>query len=99
MFAGLLHMTLHTLAKASIFQCVGRATQLKRGQRFADIAGLLASHRPLGLTLAAGIVAVAALPPFGLFTSEFLIVTATMRARAAARLSARDRARRRAPGR
>jgi hydrogenase-4 component F len=79
MFAGLLHMTLHTLAKASIFQCVGRAAQLKRGQRFADISGLLATQRALGLTLAAGIVAVAALPPFGLFSSEFLIVTATMR--------------------
>lgn len=26
-FAGLLHMTLHTLTKASIFQCVGRAAQ------------------------------------------------------------------------
>ena len=41
MFAGLLHMTLHTLTKAAIFQCVGRAAQLKRGQRFADIGGLL----------------------------------------------------------
>jgi hydrogenase-4 component F len=79
MFAGLLHMTLHTLAKASIFQCVGRAAQLKRGQRFAEISGLLATQRSLGLTLAAGIVAVAALPPFGLFSSEFLIITATMR--------------------
>jgi hydrogenase-4 component F len=78
-FAGLLHMTLHTLAKASIFQCVGRASQLKRGQRFADISGLLTTQRALGLTLAAGVIAVAALPPFGLFSSEFLIVTATMR--------------------
>lgn len=78
-FAGVLHLTLHTLIKAAVFQCVGRATQLKGSPKFADIAGLVASHRALGLTLAAAIVALAGLPPFGLFTSEFLIVTETAR--------------------
>jgi hydrogenase-4 component F len=78
-FAGVLHMTLHTLAKAAVFQCVGRAAQLKGGQRFTDIAGLARGHAPLALTLGAGVVAVAGLPPFGLFTSEFLIVTETVR--------------------
>jgi hydrogenase-4 component F len=77
--AGLLHITLHTLAKAAVFQCVGRASQLKGGQRFTDIGGLVASHRMLGLTLAAGILAVAAMPPFGLFTSVFLILTEAAR--------------------
>jgi hydrogenase-4 component F len=78
-FAGLLHLTLHTLAKAAVFQCVGHACQAKGSQLFSEIGGLLAGHRALALTLAAGIIAVAALPPFGLFTSEFLIITATMR--------------------
>lgn len=78
-FAGLLHLTLHTLAKAAVFHCVGHACQAKGSQLFSEIGGLLSGHRALALTLAAGIVAVAALPPFGLFTSEFLIVTATMR--------------------
>jgi hydrogenase-4 component F len=78
-FAGLLHLTLHTLIKAGIFQCVGRAAQLKGGQKFADIGGLAITHPALGLTLAAGIVALAALPPFGLFASEFLVITQTMR--------------------
>ena len=40
---------------------------------------MIASHRWLGLTLAAGILAVAGMPPFGLFASEFLIVTETVR--------------------
>jgi hydrogenase-4 component F len=78
-FAAILHLTLHTLAKAALFQCVGRASQLKGGQRFADIAGLATGHPALGLTLAAAIVAVMGLPPFGLFASEFLIVVATLR--------------------
>ncbi len=78
-FAGLLHLTLHTLTKAAVFQCVGRAVQLKGGQNFTDIGGLLVRHRALGLTLAAGIVAVAGLPPFGLFASEFLVLLATVR--------------------
>jgi hydrogenase-4 component F len=78
-FAGLLHLTLHTLTHAAIFQCVGRAIQLKGGQRFTDIGGLLVRHRALGLTLAAGIVAVAGLPPFGLFASAFLVLAETVR--------------------
>jgi hydrogenase-4 component F len=78
-FAGLLHLTLHTLTKAAIFQCVGKAVQLKGGQNFTDIGGLLVRNRVLGLTLAAGIVAVAGLPPFGLFASEFLVLLATVR--------------------
>ena len=78
-FAGMLHLTLHTLIKSAIFQSVGRAAQLKGGQQFADIGGLMVNHRALGLTLAAGIVAIAGLPPFGLFSSEFLIVMETAR--------------------
>ena len=78
-FAGLLHLTVHTLAKAAVFQCVGRAAQLAGGQRFTDLGGLLLTHRALGLPLALGVVAVAGLPPFGLFASEFLIVVETVR--------------------
>ena len=77
-FAGLLHMTLHTLTKAAVFQCVGRAAQLKGGQKFSDIGGLLSGHRALGLTLAVGIAGVAGLSPLGVFSSEFLIVAETI---------------------
>ncbi len=77
-FAGLLHLTVHTLAKAALFQCVGHAAQLKGGQRFAGIRGLLATHPALGLSLGAAILVVAGLPPGGLFASEFLIASRTM---------------------
>jgi hydrogenase-4 component F len=78
-FAGLLHMTVHTLAKSALFQCVGRTCQRKGAQTFASIGGLLSSDRALGLTLAIAIAAVAGLPPFGLFASEMLILGETLR--------------------
>lgn len=82
-FAGVLHLTVHTLAKAAVFQCVGFAAQRKGGQRFAQIGGLLHGHRALGLTLGAAVLAVAGLPPFGLFSSEFLILSRTVAERPA----------------
>ncbi len=78
-FAGLLHMTVHTLAKSALFHCVGRAAQRKGAQSFAAISGLLSSDRALGLTLATAIIAIAGLPPFGLFTSEVMILGDTVR--------------------
>lgn len=74
-FAGLLHMTMHSLVKAAIFFTVGHIAQVKGTQRIADITGLTASHPALGWSLVAGVVAIAGLPPFGVFTSEFLVVS------------------------
>ena len=76
-FAGLLHMTLHSLTKSAIFFTVGHIAQVKGTQRMAEIGGLTASHPVLGWSLVACVAAIAGLPPFGLFMSEFLIVTAT----------------------
>jgi len=77
-FAGLLHMTMHSLAKSAIFFAVGHVAQVKGTQKIADITGLTASHPALGWGLVLGVVAIAGLPPLGIFTSEFLVVTSTM---------------------
>src|SRR5688572_20002482 len=76
-FAGLLHMTLHSLTKSAIFFCVGHIAQVKGTQRMADIRGLTVSHPVLGWGLALGVVAIAGLPPLGIFMTEFLIITST----------------------
>jgi len=76
-FAGLLHMTLHSLTKSAIFYCVGHIAQVKGTQLMADIRGLTVSHPTLGWGLVLGVVAIAGLPPMGLFMTEFLIVTST----------------------
>jgi hydrogenase-4 component F len=75
--AGLLQMMLHSLTKSAIFFSVGHIAQAKGTQKIAAITGLTTSHPLLGWTLVAGVAAIAGLPPFGLFTSEFLLITST----------------------
>jgi hydrogenase-4 component F len=76
-FAGLLHMTMHSLTKSAIFFAVGHVAQVKGTQRIADIRGLSVSHPVLAIGLALGAIAIAGLPPFGVFTSEFMLVSST----------------------
>jgi hydrogenase-4 component F len=76
-FAGLLHMTFHSLTKSAIFFCVGHIAQVKGTQRMADIRGLTVSHPVLGWGLVLGVMTIVGLPPMGIFMSEFLIVTST----------------------
>jgi len=76
-FAGLLHMTMHSLTKSAIFFAVGHIAQVKGTQRIADIRGLSVSHPVLAIGLAFGVIAIAGLPPFGVFTSEFMLVSST----------------------
>jgi hydrogenase-4 component F len=76
-FAGLLHMTMHSLTKSAIFFAVGHVAQVKGTQRIADIGGLTETHPTLGWGLILGVVAIAGLPPLGIFMSEFLVVSST----------------------
>jgi hydrogenase-4 component F len=76
-FAGLLHMTMHSLTKSAIFFSVGHIAQVKGTQRISDIGGLTETHPWLGWGLVLGVVAIAGMPPLGIFMSEFLIVSST----------------------
>src|SRR5246127_3825173 len=76
-FAGLLHMTLHSLTKSAIFFAVGHVAQVKGTQKIADIGGLTATNPVLGWGLVLGVVAIVGLPPLGIFMSEFLVVSST----------------------
>ncbi len=76
-FAGLLHMTLHSLTKSAIFFAVGDIAQVKGTQKIADMGGLTTTSPLLGWGLVLGVVAIAGLPPLGIFTSEFLVVSST----------------------
>lgn len=76
-FAGLLHMVMHSLTKSAIFFAVGHIAQVKGAQKIAEIRGLTVTHPWLGWSLVIGVAAIAGLPPFGVFMSEFLVVTST----------------------
>src|ERR1700760_3256768 len=76
-FAGLLHMTMHSLTKSAIFFAVGHIAQVKGTQQIADMGGLTETNPVLGWGLVLGVVAIAGLPPLGIFMSEFLVVTST----------------------
>ena len=76
-FAGLLHMTMHSLTKSAIFFAVGHIAQVKGTQRIADMGGLTETNPVLGWGLILGVAAIAGLPPLGIFMSEFLVVSST----------------------
>ena len=81
-FAGLLHMTVHSLTKSAIFFAVGHATQKAGTQVMDDIRGLIRISPTVGWGLLLGSIAILGLPPFGVFASEFLILTSAMRQQA-----------------
>ena len=77
-FAGLLHMLVHSLTKSAIFVTVGHATHVAGTQAIDHIRGLIRTQPAVGWGLLLGVAAIAGFPPFGVFASEFLILTATM---------------------
>lgn len=78
-FAGLLHMTVHSLVKSAIFFTVGHATQKAGTQVMDEIRGLIKVNPTVGWGLMLGVMAILGMPPFGVFASEFLILTTAMR--------------------
>jgi hydrogenase-4 component F len=78
-FAGLLHMTVHSLVKSAIFFAVGHAAQKSGTQVMDDIRGLVRVNPTVGWGLMIGSLAILGMPPFGVFASEFLILTTAMR--------------------
>jgi len=77
-FAGLLHMTAHSLTKSAIFFAVGHATQKTGTQVIDQIRGLIHTSPVVGWGLMLGAIAILGIPPFGVFASEFLILTTAM---------------------
>jgi len=82
-FGGLLHMILHTLIKSALFQALTRGAAMRGGAGpdnygFSHLRGMMAINRPLAWLLAFSVFALTGLPPSGLFTSEFLIISQTI---------------------
>jgi hydrogenase-4 component F len=78
-FGGMLHMLVHSLTKSAVFFSVGHASQMHGTQEMGRIRGLIRGNPPVGWGLLLGVMALSGMPPFGLFASEFLILTATIK--------------------
>ncbi len=78
-YAGLLHMTVHSLVKSAIFFAVGHATQKAGTQIMDEIRGLIKVSPTVAWGLMLGALAILGMPPFGVFASEFMIITTAMR--------------------
>jgi hydrogenase-4 component F len=78
-FGALLHMTMHSLTKSAIFFAVGHAAQNTGTQIMDDIRGLIRTNPTIGWGLMLGAIAILGMPPFGVFASEFIILTTAMR--------------------
>jgi len=78
-FGALLHMLVHSLTKSAIFVTVGHAAHIAGTQSIQRIRGLIRTQPAVGWSLLLAVAAIAGFPPFGVFTSEFLLLSATMK--------------------
>jgi hydrogenase-4 component F len=75
-FAALLHMINHSLAKSMLFLLTGRILQRYHTTEIAKVSGLIKTMPLTGSLFALGILALIGLPPFGIFISEFSLIRA-----------------------
>lgn len=75
-FAAMLHLVSHTAAKSMTFLLAGRVLHRYHTTELKGVSGLLKTMPVTAGLLAAGILAVIGLPPFGLFISEFALIRA-----------------------
>ena len=80
-FAALLHLLNHALAKSMSFLLTGRLLARYTSTEVDRVSGLLRTMPATGPLFAAGVLALMGLPPFGLFISEFLAVPRRVRQR------------------
>src|SRR5207244_10391672 len=74
-FAGLLHMTVHSLIKSAIFFTAGHAAQQTGTQLMANIRGLAQVNPTVGWGLMLGTVAILGMPPLGVLASALVTLT------------------------
>jgi hydrogenase-4 component F len=75
-FASMLHLLNHSVAKSMMFLLAGRVLRRYGTAEIERVGGLLRVMPWTGGFFAAGMLAVLGLPPFGLFISEFALVRA-----------------------
>jgi hydrogenase-4 component F len=75
-FAALLHLVNHSLAKSMLFLLTGRILHRYNTAEIAEVSGLLKAMPWTGGLFTVGVLAIIGLPPFGIFISEFALIRA-----------------------
>ena len=75
-FAAMLHLLNHSVAKAMMFFLSGRILERYRTTELGGVSGLLTTMPVTGSLFATGMIALIGLPPFGLFLSKFAVLRA-----------------------
>jgi hydrogenase-4 component F len=84
MLGALFHMVNHALSKSMLFLLSGSILLKYRTTEIRGVRGLLKAAPWTGVAFLCGTLALAGLPPFGLFFSEFIIFRAGFEAHSAA---------------
>jgi hydrogenase-4 component F len=77
-FAALLHMVNHAVVKAALFFTAGNLDLAYSTRRIESITGVGAAMPATGAGLVLGALAITGAPPFSLFVSELLLITAAL---------------------
>ncbi|MFA5478022.1 MAG: proton-conducting transporter membrane subunit [Bacteroidales bacterium] len=75
-YAAVLHIVFHSFAKAGLFYQIGQVHQFFNSYWIKDAAGYFKKNPIGGLSLILGVISILAIPPSGLFISEFLVFKA-----------------------
>ncbi len=75
-YAAILHLVFHAFTKASLFYQVGQIHQFFKSYWIKDVSGYFKLNPVGGLSVLFCFISILAIPPSGLFVSEFLIFKA-----------------------
>jgi len=75
LFAALLHIVNHAIAKPLMFFASGAVSQRYETKVMSEIRGVIKTMPLTGAVLLVGGLAIAGMPPFNIFLSEFLVLT------------------------
>ncbi|MHB9052378.1 MAG: proton-conducting transporter transmembrane domain-containing protein [Thermoleophilia bacterium] len=77
-FAALLHMIYHSLAKSILFFSAGNIFLKYSSTKICNVKGVLSALPATSVILLIGFLAITGMPPFGIFLTEFYILSAGM---------------------
>ncbi len=75
-FAGLLHLMYHSLAKSALFLAAGNILLKYSSTKMYNVKGMLRTLPVTSVLFFVGFLAMAGVPPFGIFFTEFAILSA-----------------------